>query len=109
MNNGKELLKLMQENPDLPIVPMVDGEVCEDGDGYWMGSFGYAEVNEYVYVKDRFCTRDYQEDIEDYLSDDLCDEYPDLSDEDYSEMVHRKAEALPWKKAIIVYIGLPEV
>lgn len=25
MNNGKELLKLVQENPDLPIVPMVIG------------------------------------------------------------------------------------
>lgn len=29
----KELFKLMQENPDLPVVPMVDGEIVA-GDDY---------------------------------------------------------------------------
>lgn len=29
--NIAELLKLIQENPDLPVIPMVDGEaVCDD-------------------------------------------------------------------------------
>ena len=28
-----ELLKLIKENPDLPVLPMVDGEICA-GDDY---------------------------------------------------------------------------
>ena len=109
MNNGKELLKLVQENPDLPIVPMVNGEVCWDDYRYWLGSFGRAEVTEWVCVNERFYTRDEQDEIEDELSDTLCDDYPDMSDEEFFKMIHEKVEALPWKKAIIVYIGLPEV
>ncbi len=34
----KELLKLIEENPDLPIVPMVDAEVIGDDSGYWLGN-----------------------------------------------------------------------
>lgn len=109
MNNGKELLKLVQENPDLPIVPLVDYEVCFEDYGYWQGSFGRAKVNEYVHFDDRFYTRDYQDIIEDKLSDTLCDDYPDMPDDEFFKMIHEKAEALPWKKAIIVYIELPEV
>lgn len=109
MNNGKELLKLVQENPDLPIVPMVDGEICLDDCGYWQGSFGRAEVNEWVCVNERFYTRNDQDVIEDALSDTLCDDYPDMADDEFFKMIHEKAEALPWKKAIIVYIDLPEV
>lgn len=109
MNNGKELLKLVQENPDLPIVPMVDGEVCCGEGMYWQGSFGSADINEWVCVNERFYTRDEQDEIEDELSDILCDDYPDMPDEEFFKMIHEKVEALSWKKAIIVYIGLPEV
>ena len=28
--NRDELFRLMQENPDLPVVPMIDGEACGD-------------------------------------------------------------------------------
>ena len=36
-NNWEELFRLMQENPDLPVVPMVDGEIVGDDSGYWVG------------------------------------------------------------------------
>ncbi len=43
----KELFKLMQENPDLPVVPMVDGEIVPGDDyGYWQGDWGAARVDE---------------------------------------------------------------
>jgi len=42
----------MQENPDLPVVPMVDGEiVAGDDHGYWQGAWGYARVDEYLKPK----------------------------------------------------------
>lgn len=45
--NREELFKLMQKNPDLPVVPMVDSEIVADDCGYWLGSWGSAEVDEY--------------------------------------------------------------
>lgn len=40
--NREELFKLMQENPDLPVVAMVDGEIPGDDSGYWLGAWGSA-------------------------------------------------------------------
>lgn len=41
-----ELNRLMQENPDLPVVPMVNTDVCSD-DSYssWAGSFGEPRLD----------------------------------------------------------------
>lgn len=116
MNNGKEFLKLVQENPDLPIVPMVDREVClDDTWGDWFGSFGECWVDSYVYVEycgnNRFFTKDEQDRIEEYLVQQIINEdvKEELSYEEIEKQAHEKAEVLPWKKAIIVYIRLPEV
>lgn len=47
-----ELLRLIKENPDLPILPMVDGEICAGDDyGYWSGSWGTARVDEFLISK----------------------------------------------------------
>lgn len=104
-----ELLRLIAENPYLPVVPMVNSEVvADDGYAYWFGSFSSSTVDEYVCVNERFYTRDNQDEIEDDFSDYLCDDYPDMPDEEFYKMIHEKVEALPWTKAIIVYIDLPE-
>ena len=44
MQINKDLLKLVAENPELPVVAMVNGEICYDGDCYWMGSFSSASI-----------------------------------------------------------------
>lgn len=104
-----ELLRLVAENPSLPVVPMVNSEVVADDDyAYWVGSFSNSTVDEYVYVNEHFYTRDNQDEIEDDFSNYLCDDYPDMPDEEFYKMIHEKVEALPWTKAIIVYIDLPE-
>lgn len=104
-----ELLRLIVENPSLPVVPMVSSEVVSDNDyAYWLGSFSSSTVDEYVCLNERFYTRDNQDEIEDDFSDYLCDDYPDMPDEEFYKMIHEKVEALPWTKAIIVYIDLPE-
>lgn len=51
---NKEFLRLIEENPNLPIVPMVDCEIVGDGYGRWLGAFGYAYVGEYALYDDRF-------------------------------------------------------
>lgn len=112
----KEFLELVKQNPDLPIVPMVDSEiVAEDGYNYWLGSFGSASVNSYVCIDyyngdSRFFTKDEQDAVEEYLADKIIDEWEgeELSDAEVSKMAHEQAEALPWVEAIVVWIGLPE-
>lgn len=45
--NIKELIRLVQENPDLRIVPMVDTEcVYDDSFSYWIANWGKAEIDE---------------------------------------------------------------
>jgi len=110
MNKTQEFIKLVQENPDLPIVPMVYGEIV-DGDhySYWMGSFCGCEITEYVcfegYQGDRFYTRDEQDEIEEYFANS--EVLVDLSDEEAFRIAHEQAEALDWEKAIVVWIGTP--
>jgi len=111
MSKVEELLKLMKDNPDLPIVPMVNYEVVGDEFAYWMGSWGRSEVGEYYIGEERVHFRG--DDEEDVLCDmPDCNYYetkdgqyiPDLSDEEMKEMY----DSLPWIKAIIVYITLPD-
>ena len=108
MTKTEELLKLIKENPDLPIVPMVDGEVVQDGFGYWLGAWGHSEVTayysgrEYVHFKD--------DDKEDVLNDMVGCKYghtkdgrdvEDLSDDECDALF----ESLPWVKCIAVRIA----
>lgn len=41
--NREELFRLMQENPDLPVVPMVDGEIVADDCGHWRGTLAASQ------------------------------------------------------------------
>jgi len=44
-----DLLQLIKENPDLPVIPMVDSDVVAgDEYGYWIGSIGKCEVREFA-------------------------------------------------------------
>ena len=36
-DNLKELFKLIEKRPDLPIVAMVDSEIVADDGGFWLG------------------------------------------------------------------------
>ena len=40
--NTETLLRLVQENPDLPVVPMVDGGIAWDDSGYFMACLLYT-------------------------------------------------------------------
>lgn len=111
MSNTKELLKLVAENPDLPIIPLVDSEVVPEDCGRWLGSFGSVYVGEYALFNDR-----YYDDREDFKEDYLnfhCDElYPlffiDVKDEEREKYLDEIADKY-FIKAIIVNIDLPEM
>ena len=107
-SNEQRLLKLVSENPDLTVIPMVEADVVRDGDGYWMGEFGYSEIEEIFLGKERLHVKG-DDDPEDVLCDlpeceyghlpDGTDIY-DLTDEELERLYNQ----IEWFKAIIVYI-----
>lgn len=102
----EELFRLIKENPDLPILPMVDSEIVAD-DGYarWTASWGSAYVGEYIVGDERVYFKD-EDEAEDVLND--CIGGKDFYTVPEAE-VERRYNELPWIKAIIVNIDLPEV
>lgn len=102
----EEFFKLMQENPDLPVVPMVDSEIVAD-DGYsrWLGAWGSSYIGEYLIGEEQVYFRedDDPSEVDRLCEERLGEEYETMSDEEaakaYAEM--------PWVKAIIVDIDLP--
>lgn len=106
--NIKKLLALIEQNPGLPIVPMVDAEICGDDYGTYMGVWGAARVDEYIIAKgDGLVLLKSNDDVFDVLE-------RVLPGEDFEALLEAEAEcrsaydALPWTKAIIVDIVTPE-
>lgn len=104
----EELFKLLRENPDLPLLPMVDSEIVAD-DGYsrWTGSWGDCYVGEYLCCKERVYFRDDDDpcEIETVLEEKIG--YDATMAMNNGEMEEAYA-ALPWIKAIIVDIDMPQ-
>ena len=104
----EELFRLIQENPDLPVVPMVDSEIVADDCGYWLGAWGRASVDEY-FISERAERVFFKSDdavfdtLERHMS---CEEFEALPESE--EECRPYYDRLPWIKAIIVYINLPE-
>lgn len=105
MNNTKELLELCEKHPDLPIVPLVDGEVCWGDNGWYAGVFGRAEVGEVASFNDRFF--DDREDFKEYFFNcnitDIGEAFG-VDDNAVEEYLNKIADE-HFRKAIIVYIG----
>lgn len=76
-DNTAKLLALIQNNPDLPVVCMVDCDIVCDGDdgGRWLASIGDCEVGEYVIYKERYYNdrEEFKEVYYDY-NDEILDE-----------------------------------
>lgn len=81
-----QLLELMQANPELPVIPCVDGDVVSGDEYYcWLGSWGESAIQEFIIGKERTYYRD-----------------PELVDNMTEEETRAAYNALPWKKAIFV-------
>jgi len=102
--NVKHLLELIQANPELRIVPIVDTE-CVPSDDFnsWVAGWGEARLEEIWENLDR--ERIY---IKYYDYDDLVDEIRDETEEEISEeKAQRIVDSYGWEKVIIVKIRTP--
>jgi hypothetical protein len=102
-----EIIKLIEEHPDLPVVPMVRSDVVEDDFGYWLGEWGRCEVTECYNGREYIHFRD--DDEEDVLNDMVGCKYShdpqgrdiyDLTDDEWNALY----KSIPWIKCIVVYI-----
>lgn len=102
----EELFKLMQENPELPVVPMVDYEIIGEDYGRWLGAWGSSYIGEYLVGEEEVYFRDDNDpsEVERLICERQGEEiFTLLNDEEAKETY---AE-MPWIKAIIVNIDLP--
>ena len=104
--NVKKLLQLIQENPGLVIVPLVDaGVVPSDDYRWWAGSWGGAGLDELCVTEGMvyFKSQNY-EDLIESRADDLADSHPKLSDDALYEKAKALVDGYVWKKVIVVWI-----
>ena len=94
-----KLLKLVEENPDLPVIPIVDGEIPGDDCGYWLGAWGNSRIDEYLLVSNR--------DLVVFKSDDDVFDVLErcLSDENASRYTMRSRGL---KQSLFILIGRSE-
>ena len=112
-DNLKELFKLIDEHPDLPIVPMVDADIVADDSGYWLGGWGSAGIDKYLpheygmifYEQGRPDVVDIFEKFFDYEECGISEEMPDS---EALPIMRKKIDSLDWIEAIIINIGLPD-
>lgn len=111
MSNRGNLAKLLMENPDLPVLCMVEYEiVAGDECTRWAASLGEAKIREYIYY-DEFMGGPviyWREDAEE-LVDRMVEDVEQSRYEEARQKAWEKVNAMPWIKAIVVNIDLPEV
>ena len=105
--NEAALLDLIKQNPDLPVIPMVYGEVVAGDDfSTYMGAFGSSHIGEYAIFCERvyFNREEFAEDVY-YKYDDKLNECIN-DDEKIDDFLTDLAEKA-FRPAIIVYITDP--
>jgi hypothetical protein len=103
------LLDLVKENPDLPVIPMINSEIVASYDyNYYVGSFANCEIG-YYYCSDERIYLDESELVDDILDKYYAEEnWKNLNYKEQEEKAENIANSL-MTKAIIVYIEFPEV
>lgn len=105
MKDNEELRKLIESNPDLPLVFVVAYDDMYEGYACTVFQKSDCFVSE-VYFDCRHYTN-YKEDVIDYYRDRLADEeeYKDLSDDEYDKAVEKYVdENIEHYKAIVVSV-----
>lgn len=99
--NLKELCRLIIENPELEVIPMVDSEIAGATMGYWyiMGNWGEVKIREYWEEKDGDGTIFFKDIQEDLVIDIFMCELD--AEEGEREKIKKM---IPWTKAIFVEI-----
>lgn len=128
MSNREELARLILENPELPVLCMVEFEIVAGDDCLrWAASLGECKIREYIYHENGLSDsviywREDAGKLVDALAEDAEEhhEYYPIGEDPQTAtaraaayaharmLAEQKVRDLPWKKAIVVNIDLPE-
>lgn len=77
MSETKKFVELVAENPELPIVAMVNGDICHEYEMYWVGAFSAASIELVGIINDRWYddVEDFKEVYYDKYSEKLCEKF----------------------------------
>ncbi|MEI3530658.1 MAG: hypothetical protein V8Q75_06355 [Bacilli bacterium] len=105
---NKELINLVKENPNLPIVFFANSEdICDEFSYTFMkkhkvekGTIYESDINDRIYTEED----EYVEDLCDYFADDV--RYANLTDVEFEKEMQKEAKKVPHYEAIIVWISV---
>ena len=131
--DNRELAKIMSENPELPVVALVNGEICWDDSSYWMAGFSAVSIENVGLIGDRWYDDfdSFTEAYYDKYSTELCKmfeynprcctasvqrgEFTDeqfeincLAEAQLEEYLREKANEY-MKRCIVVYVDVPDL
>ena len=108
LNSTAKLRKLIIENPDLPLIVFAGDEANNEGYSSVYCSKVVAYIGEILDCENDACDRIYDDRIEfeEILSDKLAEEHPELSDDEFGELLKKRLDEFEpyWEKCIILYV-----
>ena len=111
-DNIKDILKLMDEYPDLPVVPMVGQDIVADSFGEWTAEVGEAEIRKICIYEDAVIFYD-ENTLKtagllelDYETLGIPES---MSSGEANKRLKAFIDSLDWLEAIIVHIETPTV
>lgn len=104
---NKEFVKLIAENPNLPIKVFVSGDCMEDEE-WVVGEIYDCKVTEIAEYKGRCYEKDDFDWLKEIISNDVCDdpEYANLTDEEFDKAIEEKVEWLGWQRVILLKVDV---
>lgn len=105
--NIKNLVKLITENPNLKVLPMVDSDLLGEDYSRYCASFGKAKIDEVYYQDERIYFRsEDEEELFEEIEENIALDNEDLSEDEIRDMATNEVEEY-WQEVIIVEIDLP--
>lgn len=111
-DNIKHLIQLMDENPDLPVIPMVGQDIVADCTGEWVADFGKAEIKKMCIYGENVIFRGKEDAIKTVKAlerEGLIVRETGEKREESISVINDCIDNLEWLEAIIVHIETPTV
>lgn len=109
--NVNTLIRLMNENPTLKVVPMVYSEVIKsDYYSWWLGEFGEVGIDECYSEDERIYFKSWDEEdlIEEAIEDFKYNyDLEHLSEESLEKLAKARVDKFDWEKVIVIRIITP--
>ncbi len=108
-DNIKHLIQLMDEHPNLPVVPMVGQDIVADCTGEWVANFGKAEIKKMCIYGENVIFREEKNAIKTVEALELEGLTEGRTREESIENLNGYLDELDWLEAIIVHIETPRI